>query len=61
MQNCLEQQIRRIIHMYIDDIIVKSTRNANLIVNHAETLANLRRYDIKLNLQKCVFASQLSS
>ncbi|XP_071674456.1 uncharacterized protein [Lolium perenne] len=55
LANCLESQIGRNVHVYIDDVVVKTTRQADLITDHAETFANLRRYKIKLNPLKCTF------
>ena len=39
----------------MDDIVVKSRKGSDLLVDLAETFANLRRYDIKLNPSKCMF------
>src|SRR4051812_8490479 len=55
MQDCLESQIGRNIHVYIDDMVVKSTRQDDLLADLAETFANLRRNKIKLNPGKCTF------
>jgi hypothetical protein len=55
MNNCLESQIGRNVHVYIDDVVVKSTRQDGLVADLAETFANLRRYQIKLNPLKCTF------
>jgi hypothetical protein len=55
MTECLKEQIGRNIHVYIDDIMVKSTRTDDLIADLTETFNNLRRYQIKLNPTKCVF------
>nr|XP_051222157.1 uncharacterized protein LOC127340450 [Lolium perenne] len=55
MNNCLESQIGRNVHVYIDDVVVKSTRQDDLVADLAETFANLRRYQIKLNPLKCTF------
>lgn len=49
MNSCLESQIGRNVHVYIDDVVVKSTRQDDLVADLAETFANLRRYHIKLN------------
>jgi hypothetical protein len=40
---------------YIDDIIVKSTKQENHIADLQETFANFRQAGLKLNLEKCVF------
>ena len=39
----------------MDDIVVKSCKGSDLLTDLAETFANLRRYDIKLNMSKCTF------
>ena len=43
MQECLASQIGRNTHVYIDDIVIKSNRQDDLLANLAETFANLRR------------------
>jgi hypothetical protein len=40
---------------YVDDIIVKSTKQENHIADLQETFANFRQAGLKLNPQKCVF------
>jgi hypothetical protein len=40
---------------YVDDIIVKSTKQDNHIADLQETFANFRQVGLKLNLEKCVF------
>jgi hypothetical protein len=40
---------------YVDDIIVKSTKQENHIADLQETFANFRQADLKLNPEKCVF------
>ena len=39
----------------MDDIVVKSRKGSDLLTDLAETFANLRRYDIKLNPSKRTF------
>jgi hypothetical protein len=51
----LHSQIDRNVLTYIDDIIVKSTKQENHIPNLQETFANFRQAGLKLNLEKCVF------
>src|SRR3954466_6512247 len=55
MQECLASQIGRNIHVYIDDVVVKATRQGDLLAELVETFANLRRYKIKLNPGKRTF------
>ena len=55
IQKCLLTQISRNVEAYMDDTVVKSRKSSDLLTDLAETFANLRRYDIKLNLSKCTF------
>ena len=55
IQKCLLTQISRNVEAYMDDIMVKSWKDSDLLADLAETFANLRRYDIKLNPSKCTF------
>ncbi|XP_073355655.1 uncharacterized protein [Aegilops tauschii subsp. strangulata] len=55
IQKCLLTQISRNVEEYMDDIVVKSGKSSDLLTDLAETFANLRRFDIKLNLSKCTF------
>jgi hypothetical protein len=51
----LHPQIRRNIMAYVDDIVVKSVQRRDHISDLAETFANLRAANLKLNPEKCVF------
>jgi ribonuclease HI len=51
----LHPQLRRNILAYVDDIVVKSTQRKDHISDLAETFANLRAVNLKLNPEKCVF------
>jgi ribonuclease HI len=51
----LHSQIGRNVLTYVDDIIVKSTKQENHIADLQETFANFRQAGLKLNLEKCVF------
>jgi hypothetical protein len=51
----LSSQIGRNVVTYVDDIIVKSTKQENHIADLQETFANFRRAGLKLNPEKCVF------
>ena len=55
IQKCLLDQIGRNVEAYMDDIVVKSHKGSDLLTDLAQTFANLRRYDIKLNPAKCSF------
>jgi hypothetical protein len=51
----LHSQIGRNVLNYVDDIIVKNTKQENHIADLQETFANFRQANLKLNLEKCVF------
>jgi hypothetical protein len=51
----LHSQIGRNVLTYVDDIIVKSTKQENHIADLQETFANFRQACLKLNPEKCVF------
>jgi hypothetical protein len=55
MLKCFRNQIGHNVEAYVDDIVVKSKKADQLIADLEETFANLRRFRIKLNLEKCVF------
>ena len=43
------------IAVYVDDIVVKMAQACDLIANLATMFVNLRRFNIRLNPEKCVF------
>jgi hypothetical protein len=51
----LHPQLRRNILAYVDDIVVKSVQRKDHISDLAETFANMRVANLKLNPEKCVF------
>jgi hypothetical protein len=55
MQACLKEQLGRNIEVYVDDIVIKTTRDDSLLDDLRETFHNLDRYSIKLNPKKCSF------
>jgi hypothetical protein len=55
IQKCLESQVGKNGEAYIDDVVVKTTVEENLIAELAQTFANLLRYRWKLNPEKCAF------
>ena len=61
VQNCLHNQIRRNVHAYVDDIVVKSREEETLVTDLKETFDNLRVYKMMLNPAKCVLESQLAN
>ena len=55
MLRCLQPQLGRNIHVYVDDLVVKLVQGSTLLADLEETFANLCTYKIKLNPEKCVF------
>ena len=50
-----EPQLHRNMEDYMDDIVVKTKDTATLVQDLEETFANLRKINLKLNPEKCVF------
>jgi hypothetical protein len=55
MQFCFTEQIGHNLEVHVDDTMIKSQKSGNLISNLEETFNNIRRFNIKLNLEKCTF------
>ena len=55
MRKALGTQMRRNAKAYVDDIIVKVHKEDTLIMDLAETFADLRKVNIKLNPEKSIF------
>jgi hypothetical protein len=51
----LHSQIGRNVLTYVDDIIVKSTKQENHVADLQETFTNFKQAGLKSNLEKCVF------
>src|SRR3990170_3789356 len=50
-----EPQLHRNVEAYMDDIVVKTKDRSTLMQDLEETFANLRKINLKLNPEKCVF------
>jgi hypothetical protein len=48
-------QIGKNVEAYVDNVVVKTTKEDKLITDLTETFANLREFKWKLNPTKCVF------
>jgi hypothetical protein len=55
IQKCLMSQIGKNVEAYVDDVVVKTTEEDQLIADLTESFANLREFQWKLNPTKCVF------
>jgi hypothetical protein len=51
----LSSQLGRNVLSYVDDVILRSTKQHDHISNLQETFANFREAGLKLNSDKCVF------
>jgi hypothetical protein len=55
MQCVFGELIGRIIEAYVDDIVVKSRKTRDLVLDLIEVFVMLRQHGVKLNPEKCVF------
>jgi hypothetical protein len=55
IQKCLKSQIGKNVEAYMDDVVVKTTEQDQLIADLTETFSNLHTYQWKLNPTKCIF------
>ena len=51
----LDPQLRRNVLAYVDDIVVTSAEIKNHVADLAETFDNLRKANLSLNPEKCIF------
>jgi hypothetical protein len=55
MRRVFRELIGRIIEAYVDDIVVKSKKTEDLVPGLTEVFAKLRKHEVKLNPENCVF------
>jgi hypothetical protein len=55
IQKCLSSQIGKNVEAYVDDMVVKTTEQDQLIADLTKTFTNPREFQWKLNLTKCIF------
>jgi hypothetical protein len=55
IQRCLHSQLGCNAKAYVDNVVIKTREDEELISDLAETFDNLRKFKIKLNLVKCTF------
>jgi hypothetical protein len=55
MLKCFDDLIGETVEAYVDDIIVKSKKVDQLMIDLEKTFKKLRENGIKLNPEKCVF------
>jgi hypothetical protein len=51
----LGPQLRRNVSAYVDDVVIHSKKKDQHIEDLRETFANLRKYGLMLNIEKCIF------
>jgi hypothetical protein len=55
MQACLKEQIGCNVKVYVNDIVIKTSKEDSLLDDLRKTFSNLDCYIIKLNPKKCSF------
>jgi hypothetical protein len=55
MKLILGSQLGRNASAYVDDIVIMSEKEKDHIADFTETFDNMRRNDLKLNPEKCIF------
>nr|GEX75347.1 reverse transcriptase domain-containing protein [Tanacetum cinerariifolium] len=55
IDEAFQSQIGRNLETYVDDMVIKSKSEGEMLSNIAETFDNLRRINMKLNPKKCSF------
>nr|KYP53947.1 Retrovirus-related Pol polyprotein from transposon 17.6 [Cajanus cajan] len=58
MDKVFHQQIGRNMEVYVDDMVVKTTSATNHAADLAKVFVQIRRHNIRLNPEKCVFGVQ---
>jgi hypothetical protein len=51
----LGPQLKRNISAYVDDVVIHNKKKEHHIYDLRETFANLRKYGLMLNPEKCIF------
>nr|KYP74109.1 Retrovirus-related Pol polyprotein from transposon 17.6 [Cajanus cajan] len=58
MDKVFHQQIGRNMEVYVEDMVVKTTSIEGHAADLAEVFSQIRRHNMRLNLEKCVFGVQ---
>ncbi|GJR82200.1 reverse transcriptase domain-containing protein [Tanacetum coccineum] len=58
VDRAFQKQIGRNLEVYVDDLVIKSHTEEEIIRDIAETFKTLRQINMKLNLKKCTFGMQ---
>ncbi|GJS08136.1 reverse transcriptase domain-containing protein [Tanacetum coccineum] len=58
VDRAFQKQIRRNLEVYVDDLVIKSHMEEEIIRDIEETFKTLRQINMKLNPKKCTFGMQ---
>ncbi|GJY75751.1 reverse transcriptase domain-containing protein [Tanacetum coccineum] len=58
IDKAFEKQIGRNLEVYVDDLVIKSHTEHEILKDVEETFHNLRRINLKLNPKKCTFGAE---
>ncbi|GKB70771.1 reverse transcriptase domain-containing protein, partial [Tanacetum coccineum] len=58
VDKAFEKQIGRNLEVYVDDLVIKSHTEREILKDVEETFHNLRRINMKLNPKKCTFGAE---
>ncbi|GJY59505.1 reverse transcriptase domain-containing protein [Tanacetum coccineum] len=58
VDKAFEKQINRNLEVYIDDLVIKSYIEHEILTDIEDTFRNLRRINMKLNPKKCTFGAE---
>ena len=58
VDNAFEKQVGRNLEVYVDDLVIKSHTEEELVRDIEETFKTLGRINMKLNPKKCTFGVQ---
>nr|KYP73705.1 Transposon Ty3-I Gag-Pol polyprotein [Cajanus cajan] len=61
MNQVFRHQLGRNMEVYVDDMVVKSGDLTKHVADLSEVFQQLRRYDMRLNPEKCVFGYQVEN
>jgi hypothetical protein len=57
VDNAFEKQVGRNLEVYVDDLVIKSHTEEELVRDIEETFRTLGRINMKLNPKKCTFGA----
>ncbi|GKF75371.1 reverse transcriptase domain-containing protein [Tanacetum coccineum] len=58
VDKAFEKQIGKNLEVYLDDLVIKSHTEREILRDVEETFHNLRRINMKLNPKKCAFGAE---